>query len=178
MRKSITTRLLAALSIVILFISTSFAVEAQDIEYKVKALYIIRLAAFITWPENPENETFKICIESSDPVSIQLKQSSISVVKGRKLEIIDLTSDLSISQCNFLYLSQGKINSAITKTPIVTVSSQAGFAKQGGMIEFYIENTKVRMKANLQSANDAGIKLSSKLIRLLKIVKPLENDDV
>lgn len=159
------------------FSSVCIASEQQKLEYKLKALYLIRLAEFISWPESSEHQTFKICIDASDQVANQLRQSTTSNIKGRKLEIIDPPTDSSISQCAFLYLSQGQIQPSLTHTPVFTVSSQENFAEQGGMIEFYIDRNNVRMKCNLQSVNKAGIKLSSKLIRLLKIVEPLEKRD-
>ena len=168
---------LTLLITVIIFPSVSVAGEQQNLEYKLKALYIVRLAAFITWPENSENQTFKICIDSSDQIASQLRQMSVSKIKGRKLEIIDLPVDASISQCSVLYLLHGQVKPLLVHMPVLTVSSQENFAEQGGMIEFYIDRNKVRMKANLHAVNKAGIKLSSKLIRLLSIVEPLEKRD-
>lgn len=153
-----------------------FADNSQNLEYKLKALYIVRLADFIIWPENPDKQTFKICVDSNDLIADQLHHSTITEIKGRKLEIIDPPAD-SLDQCDVLYLSKGKIDPSLSRIPVVTISSQADFAKHGGMIEFYIEKAKVRMKANLQSAHKAGIRLRSKLIRLLTIVQQVEEHE-
>ncbi|MFW5444356.1 MAG: YfiR family protein [Methylococcaceae bacterium] len=177
MNKYVSQIVLFILLISSIFNSVSFADEAQNLEYKLKALYIIRLSKFIIWPESPNKNSFKICIDSKDQVAIQLKKTTKTDINGRKLEIIDPPVDFSIAQCDFLYFSSGLIDSAIVNIPVVTISSHKNFAEQGGMIEFYIDDSKVRMKANLQVVNRAGIKLSSKLIRLLKIVKQLEVRD-
>lgn len=159
--------------------SVSFASDQENVEYKLKALYIVRLAAFIKWPEdNLQKKNFRICIDSTDQIAIQLKKQKTTTIKGRKLEILDPPVDSSIVSCDFLYLSQGYIDSSLAYLPVFTLSSAADFAEQGGMIEFYIDHAKVRMKANLLAVNKANIKLSSKLIRLLKIVEPVDvNDD-
>ncbi len=153
---------------------------ATDItfEYKLKALYISRLADFITWPKSTDKQTFKICINPNDLVAIQLKKIKLSDVLNRQVKVTPPPKDLSITQCNFLYLSQGRFDSSLlANSPVLTLSSQAGFAEQGGMIEFYIEQGKVRMKANLKAVNQSGIKLSSKLLRLLKVVKSTGETD-
>ena len=174
MNKCVNPKWLVILLIAISCNSVGFANEPQSLEYKLKALYIVRLAKFITWPENPQKNSFRICIDSSDKVAVQLRKTTETEINGRKLEIIDPPSDYTITQCDFLYLSEGKVDLSLAYFPIFTISSQADFAEQGGMIEFYIDLGKVRMKANLAAANKAGIKLSSKLIRLLKTVKQRE----
>jgi len=150
--------------------SVSLAADS-GFEYKLKALYISRLADFISWPQSIENQTFKICIDSDDEVAIQLKKIKLADVLNRQVEIIAPPKGLLLTQCHFLYISQGQVDSSLANAPILTLSSQAGFAEQGGMIEFYLEQSKVRMKVNLRALNQSSIKLSSKLLRLLKIVK-------
>jgi hypothetical protein len=156
--------------------SVSFAADA-DFEYKLKALFITRLADFITWPENVKKSTFKICINSTEKVAIQLKMIDLDEIQDRPVEIIDVPSDLSIAQCDFLYISHGTIDPALATTPVFTLSSQENFSEQGGMVEFYVDQYKVKMRANLFAINKAGIKVSSKLLRLLTIVKPLETNN-
>lgn len=153
--------------------SVSFASDV-DFEYKLKALYITRLADFITWPDSSNRNTFKICIDSADKVAVQLREINVESILGRKVELINLSNSLVLDQCDFLYLSSGRVDPSLENFSVFTLSSQPGFAEQGGMIEFYIDQAKVRMKANLKAVNKAGIKLSSKLIRLLNIVVPLE----
>ncbi len=156
--------------------SVSFATDV-DFEYKLKALYITRLADFIIWPDTANRKTFKICIDATDKVAAQLKALDIKRILNRKLELVDKPGSLVIKQCDFLYLSAGKVAPLLENTAVFTLSSHPGFAEQGGMIEFYLDQTKVRMKVNLKAVNKAGIKLSSKLERLLKVAVPLEEDD-
>jgi len=156
--------------------SVSFAADA-DFEYKLKALYITRLADFINWPKNVQKSTFKICIDSTDKVSIQLKKIQLDEILRRPVEIIEPPTDLSLLQCDFLYISQGKVDSSLVNIPVFTLSSQTDFVVQGGMIEFYVDHSKVKMRANLQAIDKSGLSVSSKLLRLLKIVESLETSN-
>jgi hypothetical protein len=52
------------------------------------------------------------------------------------------------------------------------VSELEGFASKGGDINFYISGNKVRFEINPQVAEGSGIKISSQLLSLGKIVRP------
>jgi len=164
------------LLLVFIYNSVSFAADA-GFEYKLKALYITRLADFIIWPEASNKKYFIICIDASDKVAYQLKKIQQDKILKRAVEIIDIPLDSSITQCDFLYISQGQVELSIASNPVFTLSSQTDFSTQGGMIEFYVDHSKVKMRANLQAINKAGLALSSKLLRLLKIVDPKETSN-
>jgi hypothetical protein len=61
------------------------------------------------------------------------------------------------------------LDSTRTK-PILTVSELPGFAESGGMIELYQMDDRIRFKVNLQSIREAGLELSSSLLKLAVIV--------
>ncbi|MFK5947709.1 MAG: YfiR family protein [Methylococcales bacterium] len=176
MRKFVKQKVIFILLMVCMTPSVNFATDV-DFEYKLKALYITRLADFIIWPETTNRKAFKICIDKMDKVAAQLRALDIKRILNRKLELVDKPDSLVIKQCDFLYLSAGKVPPLLENIAVFTLSSQPGFSEQGGMIEFYLDQSKVRMKVNLKAVNKVGIKLSSKLERLLKVVVPLEDDD-
>ena len=45
-----------------------------------------------------------------------------------------------------------------------------GFVEQGGMINFVLENDRVRFEVNHKAAEQAGLKISSKLLNVAKSV--------
>ncbi len=148
-----------------------------ELEYKIKALYITRLAEFIDWPESNQQKTFTICIDSDDKIYQHLIQLHVEEVLSKPLKIIKTSPETLINDCHFLYQSDGAIKQALKELPVFTLSSQDDFAKHGGMIEFCLEKNKVKMKANLTAVKQAGLKISSKLYKLIQIVQPLETDN-
>jgi hypothetical protein len=50
--------------------------------------------------------------------------------------------------------------------PILTISEIPGFIEQGGIIEFKKRTDTVRFGINPAAARDAGLKISSKLLKL------------
>jgi hypothetical protein len=54
---------------------------------------------------------------------------------------------------------------------VLTVSDERGFAQQGVGINFYTEEDKVRFEINQDAVNRSGLRISSKLLSLAKIVR-------
>jgi YfiR/HmsC-like len=63
-----------------------------------------------------------------------------------------------------------QILAALQGTSILTVGETEAFARQGGMINFITVDKKVRYEINVAAAKRANLDISSKLLRLAKIV--------
>ncbi len=172
-RKKIRIYLLTFFNIVFFTCAPSYASD-KSMENKLKALYIVRIAEFIEWPETTEKTSFKLCIAENSPIFEQLQLLQIDTINKLPLHIIALNKDTALLDCQILYSEKEKAEVSIIQHPILTISSELDFARQGGMIEFYIDKSKVRMKANLEAFALARLKPSSKLIRLLTIVTTAE----
>jgi phage-related holin len=53
---------------------------------------------------------------------------------------------------------------------VLLAGDTEGLAQRGIVINFYIEKSKVRFEINVDTATRMGLKISSKLLRLAKIV--------
>ncbi len=53
---------------------------------------------------------------------------------------------------------------------VLTVSDTQGFLEDGGIVNFVIEDNKVRFDINLTASEKAGLKIRSQLLRLAKKV--------
>lgn len=164
-------------SIIIVFslLISSSCFANESMAYKLKALYILRIADFISWPNLSDSRQFTVCINAKDPVAMQLQKMQVPTVKSLPLVVMDLTNNTSLEQCHIAYFSKGQRKPTYTPYPVLTLSSKLSFAEQGGMVEFYLEKDKVKMKANLLAVNKVGIKFSSKLIRLMQLVTTVDD---
>ena len=77
---------------------------------------------------------------------------------------------------HFIYLQLRKkqlteILDTIKDMNVLTVSDERGFAQQGVGINFYTEEDKVRFEINQDAVNRSGLRISSKLLSLAKIVR-------
>jgi hypothetical protein len=59
---------------------------------------------------------------------------------------------------------------AVRDAPVLTVSDTTDFARHGGGIEFVREPNRLRFDVNLPGAERAGIKVSSRLLKVARRV--------
>jgi hypothetical protein len=63
-----------------------------------------------------------------------------------------------------------QILETVKGTPTLTIGDTKGFAQQGIMINFVMEQNKVGFEINTESARRAKIIISSKLLKLAKTI--------
>jgi hypothetical protein len=149
-------------------------------EYQIKAIFLFNFVQFVTWPATafPGSHTpITIGILGNDPFGPFLEEAVRGeVIDGRSLTIkrFQVIGEVSDSQVLFVSKSEAgrlrQILAALQGTSILTVGEAEAFARQGGMINFIIVDNKVRYEINVEAAKRANLDISSKLLRLAKIV--------
>ena len=61
--------------------------------------------------------------------------------------------------------------SGLDDREVLTVGEIEGFARRGGMINFYLEGNRVRFEINPAAAQRGRLKISSQLLGLGKIIR-------
>jgi YfiR/HmsC-like len=150
-----------------------------SIEYQVKAAFLLNFTKFVEWPVTAfrqEDSPVSICILGVDPFGGGLDQIlSGELVNGRKVVAQRIKSVPPPQVCQALFVSRpekdiGKILPGLGPG-VLTVGEGESFIRDGGMIAFVIENRRVRFEINQASAENAGLKLSSKLLSVAKQVQ-------
>ena len=97
-------------------------------------------------------------------------------VNGRKLEI-DYMVDVQLAKaCHILFIASSEkarlkqILESLQGSVALTVGDTEGFAEQGGMINFVLDHDRVQFKVNRSAAELAGLRISSKLLTVAKLV--------
>jgi hypothetical protein len=54
---------------------------------------------------------------------------------------------------------------------VLTVGETDGFAEQGGMVNLKLESGRVQIQINLSAAEEARVRISSKLLSLAQIIQ-------
>lgn len=144
-------------------------------EEKLQALYIWQFLQFIEFPApaNPQ-EIFVIGIFGATRVETFLsdvvKQKQLA--DGRLVEVRKIASADDALRCNAVFISPAetlRIAQMLAKTrnkPILTIGSEDTFLEKGGLINFYVENSKVRFEYNADELPYSKLRFSSKLLRL------------
>jgi len=63
-----------------------------------------------------------------------------------------------------------RLVAAVEDVALLTVGDASGFLEEGGMINFLVEERKVRFEIGLVKARSAKLDISSQLLRLAKRV--------
>jgi hypothetical protein len=158
--------------------SAASATEAR--EYQVKAVFLYNFAQFVDWPPdafaNP-GAPLVIGILGDDPFGSSIDEAVRGEkVNNRPMEIRRFSDSDDYSDCHILFISQseaGRLDQILGKLrgrSVLTVSDIDGFSKVGGIIRFVVENSKVRLRINLDASRQARLRISSKLLRPAEIV--------
>ncbi len=149
-------------------------------EYYVKAAFLLNFTKYVEWPSHVLADSpslLTICILGEDHFDGALKSIEGEIVKKRKLTIRKATKVEDIGECHILFISSSKkkgLAKILKKTkdmPMLTVSEMGKFCQSGGAINFLTVKKKVRLEINVDAAKRAGLKISSKLLNLSKIIK-------
>jgi len=147
-------------------------------EYQVKAVFLFNFAQFVSWPRQTSEGPLVIGVLGEDPFGMYLDQT----IRGEKVNDRPLVMQrfrrvTEIKACDVLFISRSE-NDRMDQTlgnlkgrSILTVSDAENFASRGGMIEFFTERNKIRMRINLDAVKEADLKISSKLLRVAEIAR-------
>lgn len=174
------------LCIVLILVSMSRPVIVQaPKEYQVKAAFLFNFTRFVEWPAETfavADSPFIIGVAGKNPFGTHLEEIiKGEAINGHPLVIRYFNTVDEITACHILYVtleSKEDIKKAIignSSAHTLTVSDLSNFTKQGGMILFVTEDSKTRIRINLNSAKAAGLTISSKLLKLAEIVESQSN---
>ncbi len=142
---------------------------AQDRSDKVRAVFLFKFAAYVTWPHGKSGSDLTLCTYGGDPFEgildtlgrLQKDAPSVRHIKSRK----------GIAGCDLLYVEDADDLSLVGEAPILTVSSERDFAKEGGMIEMRQTSGKIKLVVNLTSLKAANLKASSRFLDVAEVIR-------
>jgi hypothetical protein len=159
---------------------TAAAQSAQAPEYEVKAAFLYNFVKFVDWPSQafPAPSTpFRVCVLGRDPFGDALQRIvQGKSVSGRSIFSTSLQFPTQARSCHILFVSRANPETlslaleAIRDLPVLSVSESADFLRLGGMINFVLEQDRVRFEINLEAAERHHLKLSSKLLAVARVV--------
>ena len=150
-------------------------------EYQVKAAFLYNFAKFVEWPPgtfaNP-TDPIGICVVGQNPFGSALEK----MVRGKRVgdrtfAVRQLPDTQQAGQCQILFIGAAEwkrtrvLLEAVKGPGVLTVGESDDFTVQGGIIGFRLDGPRVRIKVDLQTAEQAKLRISSKLLSLAEIAK-------
>jgi hypothetical protein len=153
------------------------AAASQDVA-AVKAAFLYNFAKFTEWPALPPGTTIILCIVGDEPIADALVATVRNQnISGHALDVLRPQDIATWRKCHLLFIGDAEVQRSaaglggLKGTPVLTVSDGKGFVNAGGMIELYVEGGRMRFAIKLEAAEAAGLRLSSRLLELAKIVR-------
>ncbi len=170
------------LIIIFAIIQTPFharAEESEFSEYEVKAGFMYNFPKFIEWPDETFADASKaitLCVVGTDSFGHAFGTIDNKTVQNRRLEIRYMGRSKDLKTCNILFIGNSEkenlpqILETLKGTATLTIGDTKGYAQQGVMINFIVERNKVGFEINTESSRRAKIIISSKLLKLAKMI--------
>ena len=156
------------------------AEDAGLIEYRVKAAYLYRFAGYVNWPSTAfvrPDVPLTIAVMGADGLASELEQMlSGRTVDDRTVTVKRIKPADSLTGVNILFVSKNEaaylaqLVQSVHTRPILIVTESPGALRQGSVINFTVDEKRVRFEVSLEAAGKSGLKLSSRLLAVAQQV--------
>lgn len=157
-------------------LAPSAILSAQSVtQPTLKAAFLLNFAKFVEWPGDA-TQPLTLCVFEDAAVEDALAELvNGGPVGGRP--VVLAKGSRALRTCHLLYVGgvdPARIAATLDEAkagPILTVGDGDRFVRRGGMIGFFVEDGRMRFAINPDTAQRAGLRLSSRLLSLARIVK-------
>lgn len=162
-----------------LLLAQGSAVGQVATQPALRAAFLLNFAKFAEWPDEAASAgPLTLCVIDDGEVQRVLADLVAGgPINGRQGAVATGGRPESIRSCHLVYLgekSAGRAAAILDQArgaPVLTVSDGDEFIRLGGMVGFFVEGGRMRFAVNPDAAQRAGVRLSSKLLQLARIVR-------
>ncbi|CAG7856449.1 hypothetical protein MCAMS1_00935 [biofilm metagenome] len=159
--------------------STSVCAETPANSTVIAAI-VLNLARFTEWPETAFTKAegnMRLCVLGDNITQSAFGQIDNKQIGTRSLAIINMPRLKNPEECQLLYTSDLdratviQLLAELRSRPIFTISSdESHFLEDGGMVLLKLIDGKMNIEINLNAVTKSGLKISSRVLQLAKIV--------
>jgi hypothetical protein len=148
-------------------------------EYEIKAAFLYNFTKFVVWggpATRGVNDPFVIAVLGDNPFGDALTALEKKTVDGRPIVVQRVHGMESLKSCQLLFIASSEepglpaILRAAHSRNILTVGDMERFASRGGIIELILQGDRIAFEINVESAKQAGLTISSKLLSLARAI--------
>ena len=153
---------------------------ARD-EYEVKAAFLLNFARLVSWPETARPATrapIVVGVLGDEQVTRGIAAGiGETKVGSHPVEVRGVSGAEELAGTHILFVGRkepenvAELLAAASANAALAVGESPGFALRGGVINFFTRDKKVRFEINPAAAQRAGLKISSRLLRLAVLVE-------
>ncbi len=150
-------------------------------EWQIKAAFLYNFTKFIEWPAEKFHNAHSpliIGVLGQSPFGDELEKAvKDRKINGRDLVVRTVRTAAEVRSVHLLFvsamegLSPGELSGALKAGCVLGVGDSPDLFEHGAAIGFVLEADKVRFEVDLDSAEDARVKISAHLLKLAKTVR-------
>jgi hypothetical protein len=154
------------------------AAETPAEEYRVKGAFLLNFANYVEWPAQVFKSSggpIAICVLGATLFTAELDAAARKVLaQNRPVTVQKVTDPQNARECQIVFVSVSErkqvhaLLKAVRGDSVLTVGESEGFIASGGVIEFRVEESKVKMEINADAAKHARLAISSRLLNLIQ----------
>jgi hypothetical protein len=177
------TRVLLRVAVALSLLSASPPLPAQNsnaLEYRAMANYLANFPSFVEWPQEAlasDKAPFLICVFGAFPFGTSLAEiTRDTMVHDRRVEVRWIRKHEELSSCQILFVSRSEQKKyrqsldAVRDRTVFTVGETPEFLGAGGILSFSSQQGTIGFDVNLEAANKAHLRISSRLLALARHV--------
>jgi hypothetical protein len=149
-------------------------------EYLLKANFIANFLKFVDWPDtafSSPSTPLLLCVYGYFPFGTSLAENAQkNTVHERRIEVRIVRTEQELRVCHVVFVSQeaakqyNKVLGAVHDANILTIGETPDFLDAGGTVTLLFQAERVQFDVNLGNANQARIKISSRLLAMARHV--------
>ena len=154
--------------------------EEKYSEHAVKAAFVVNFINFVEWPATTNAPATNHVVLGAyggekylEALEIAARQS---VTRAGKIIVRKLTEPRDAAACDLIFIAAdvdaAPLVGALKSAPVLTISDGSHFAEHGGIIELVTVGQNLRFDINLGAGQQAGLKISSQILRLARRILP------
>jgi hypothetical protein len=156
--------------------------DAKTTEYRAKATFLANVKNFVEWPGEAfpsEQAPLLICVVGDFSFGPSLAEITGSTsLHGRRVEARWMRKGKGeeLRACHVLFVSRSEVNQYgrvlefVRGASILTVGETPDFLTNGGVVSLSLQQGALQFDVNLGAADEAHLKISSRLLALAKHV--------
>lgn len=168
----------------LLFAFNAAADTQADRVDRVKAAFVLNIARFVSWPPEvfeSQDSHLLLCFYRSNPINQAAEMIQGEIVAGRPVTLTRIENLAKSASCHILLIAHDKLREYIKEAsaglirPMLTIAdlTEIDTSKIQGqdiIISLVRNDTRIGFEINLNKSRQAGLKMSSQLLKLATIV--------
>jgi hypothetical protein len=152
---------------------------AAALERSVKAAFVFKFAGFVDWPAEvlPPDGPIRIGVMGEETIVQEIREAASSrTVEGRRVLAKQVVPGDTLEGVHILFMRdaafRGMADEVAELKPeaMLIVTETPGALERGSIVNFAVDDGRVRFDLSLEAADQRGLRLSSRLITVARQV--------